>query len=254
MLQSGGARLIFEDIMVGTVAELKEKYFGADPHPNSIFEDTVLKHLVQSDTVLDIGCGRTAPNLKRLRGKVARLIGIELVEFTPETKSMPDLELYNNDMANLKNIADDSIDLAYCRAVMEHIDQPLACYQEMYRVLKPGGRFVFLTANIWDYASIIAMIVPNALHPIIVNRTEGRELEDTFPTRYRTNSRKKIAQLCQDSGLEIEHFSYLGQYPNYFMFNRYAFLLGSKYELFLRRHPSLHWLRGWILAVITKPR
>jgi len=239
--------------MVGTVEQLKEEYFGGDPHPNSIFEETVLKHLKPSDTILDIGCGRTAPNLRNMRGKAARLIGIELVDFTPETKALPDLELHNNDMANLVDIADASINLAYCRSVMEHIERPEQCYREMYRVLKPGGKFIFLTANIWDYASIIAMLVPNALHPLIVNRTEGREMEDTFPTQYRTNSRRKITRLCQDSGLEIEHFEYLGQYPNYFMFNRYAFLLGSKYELFLRRHPSLHWLRGWILAVVSKP-
>ncbi len=239
--------------MVDSVLALKEKYFGGEKHPNTIFEDRVLQLLRPDHTVLDIGCGRTAPNLRHMRGKAARLIGVELVEFTPETKALPELELYINDMANLKDIADASIDLAYCRAVMEHIDQPLACYREMRRVLKPGGRFVFLTANIWDYASIIAMLVPNALHPIIVNRTEGREMEDTFPTRYRTNSRRKIARHCADSGLSIEQFEFLGQYPNYFMFNRYAFLLGSKYELFLRRHASLHWLRGWILAVVIKP-
>ncbi len=239
--------------MVGTVAELREKYFGQDHHPSVIFEDKVLGYLTPSDTILDIGCGRTAPHLKQMRGKAARLIGVELVEFTPETKAIPDLELHNNDMADLKDIADASIDLAYCRSVMEHIEHPAQCYREIYRVLKPGGRFIFLTANIWDYASIIAMVIPNALHPIIVNRTEGREMEDTFPTQYRTNSRKKIVQHCVDSGLKIEQFEYLGQYPNYFMFNRYAFLLGSKYELFLRRHPSLHWLRGWILAVVTKP-
>lgn len=239
--------------MVASVLELKEKYFGGDKHPYAIFEDMVLQQLKPHFTILDIGCGRTAPNLRQMQGKAARLIGIELVEFTPETKALPGLELYNNDMADLKDIADASIDLAYCRSVMEHVDQPLECYREMRRVLKPGGKFVFLTANIWDYASIIAMLIPNALHPLIVNRTEGREMEDTFPTRYRTNSRRKIARLCEESGLVIEHFEYPGQYPNYFMFNRYAFLLGAKYELFLRKHPSLHWLRGWILAVAAKP-
>lgn len=240
--------------MVASVAELKDKYFGQDKHPYAIFESKVLSAISPQHAILDIGCGRTAPNLRQMRGKASRLIGVELVEFTPETKALPDLELYNNDMANLKDIADASIDVAYCRSVMEHIDQPEACYREMYRVLKPGGKFIFLTANIWDYASIIAMIIPNSLHPLIVNRTEGREMEDTFPIRYRTNSRAKIARLCADSGLIVEHFEYLGQYPNYFMFNRYAFLLGAKYELFLRRHPSLHWLRGWILAAVTKPR
>ena len=72
------------------------------------------------------------------------------------------------------------------------------------------------------------MLIPNALHPVIVNRAEGREVDDTFPTRYRTNSRRKIEQFCSASGLKLEQFEYLGQYPNYFMFNRYAFLLGAK--------------------------
>lgn len=239
--------------MVGSVTNLKEKYFGGEKHPNVIFEEKVLSYLKPSDTILDIGCGRTAPNLRHMRGRASRLIGIDVIPFTSETKALTGLELYNNDMASMRDVENSSVDLAYCRSVMEHVDQPLQCYQEIFRVLKPGGRFIFLTANIWDYASIIAMIIPNALHPIIVNRTEGREMEDTFPTRYRTNSRAKITQLCKDTGLKIEYFSYLGQYPNYFMFNRYAFLLGSKYEHFLRKHPSLHWLQGWILAAVNKP-
>ena len=42
--------------MISSVTELREKYFGGDPHPYRIFEDTVLESLHPTHTVLDIGC------------------------------------------------------------------------------------------------------------------------------------------------------------------------------------------------------
>ena len=89
----------------------------------------------------------------------------------------------------------------------------------MYRVLKPGGYVVFLTANLWDYASLIAAVVPNRFHPWIVSKTEGRAEHDVFPIAYRTNTRGAVEKWSRHAGFELLSFSYLGQYPSYFMFN-----------------------------------
>lgn len=40
--------------------------FPPQTHPNRIFEQTLFDHLEPGDTVLDIGCGRRAPNLIKL--------------------------------------------------------------------------------------------------------------------------------------------------------------------------------------------
>jgi len=79
-----------------------------------------------------------------------------LVEFDP---SVQGIELYRTDLAHLP-VEDACVDVVMSRSVMEHIEDPLAVYREINRVMKPGGHFVFLTANLWDYAALIASIVP----------------------------------------------------------------------------------------------
>ena len=119
--------------------------------------------------------------------------------------------------------------------------------------MKPNGRYVFLTPNLWDYASLIAYAVPNRFHGNIVRWSEGRQEADTFPTYYRSNTYRKIARLVKGSGLALAKFEYLGQYPSYLMLSETLFSLASRYEKFLERHSSLHWLRGWIFCIARKP-
>jgi hypothetical protein len=120
-------------------------------------------------------------------------------------------------------------------------------------VLKPGGHFIFLTANLWDYAAIIATLVPNRFHPWIVSRTEGRAEHDVFPVAYRTNTRGAVEKWAQHAGFEIVSFRYLGQYPSYFMFNGFLFLLATAYEKVVSKVPVLNFLQGWIFVTLRKP-
>ena len=172
-----------------------------------------------------------------------------MVEFTDVPK---DIETFRTNLSTIP-ISSASVDVIMSRSVFEHLDDPAAVYAEFARILKPGGHLVFLTANIWDYATLIARIVPNRFHPAIVARVEGREEEDVFPTRYRTNSFRAVARLSADAGLEVENFRYVGQYPNYFMFNAALFLLGTGYDKLVSRFEILRFLRGWILVTLRRP-
>jgi SAM-dependent methyltransferase len=226
-----------------------EKYFGQQEHPYQTFEKTVDSLLCSNHTLLDAGCGRTAPVLSKFLGKAGRLIGIDLVDF----QDVPsDMELYNGDLSHIP-LPDQSVDIMMARSVMEHIEQPTAVYREIYRVLKPGGYLVFLTANLWDYASLIAHVTPNRWHPWIVAKTEGRQEHDVFPTQYKTNTYRAICKHCIESGLTLHQFEYLGQYPAYFMFNGFLFLIATGYEKLISRFRFLHFLKGWILATLYKP-
>ena len=126
-------------------------------------------------------------------------------------------------------------------------------YRELHRVLKPSGRVIFLTANIWDYATLVARLVPNRLHPSIVARTEGRAEEDVFPTCYKTNSKRSVTRFARGCGFVVEDFQYLGQYPNYFMFNGALFFVGTCYDKLVSKFHALEKLRGWILVTLRKP-
>ena len=235
--------------MTKLAERLQERYFSDGDHPYRVLEREIDRHLRPDHTLLDGGCGRTAPLLVRYRGKARRLIGVDLVEFDAPVDG---IELFNGDVGDMP-LDDTSVDIVVCRSVMEHVDDPAAVYGEVHRVLKRGGVFVFLTANLWDYSALVSKIVPNRWHGWIVARTEGRQEKDVFPVRYRTNTQRAVAKWSRGAGFEIDSFRYLGQYPSYFMFNGLLFLLATGYEKLLQRFKPLHFLRGWILVTLRKP-
>jgi SAM-dependent methyltransferase len=229
---------------------LLQRYYKHRVHPYGQFEARV-DALIGPGTraLLDAGCGRTAPVLRKYIGRVDRLIGVELVEF----KDVPaGIETYMTDLATLP-LDDASVDLIMSRSVFEHLADPQKVYAEFSRVLRPGGRVVFLTANMWDYATLVAKLVPNRFHARIVRRVEGRSEEDTFPTEYRTNTASAVKRLAADANLQVEAFEYLSQYPNYLMFNGVLFFLGMCYERLINRFHALRFLRGWLLVTLRKP-
>jgi SAM-dependent methyltransferase len=230
--------------------KLKDRFFADSEHPYRTLERLISEQLRPEHTLLDAGCGYAAPILAKFKGRAARLVGVDLVRFD---RPIDGIELYQRDLADT-GLPDASVDVVMCRSVMEHLTAPLAVYQEMHRILRPGGCFIFLTGNLWDYSALIARIVPNRLHPWIVARTEGREERDVFPVAYKTNTRGQIERLCAGSGLRLEAFSYCGQYPSYFMFNGALFLLATVYEKLITRFEPLRFLRGWILVTLRKPR
>ena len=122
----------------------------------------------------------------------------------------------------------------------------------MHRILRPGGYFIFLTGNMWDYSAIIAKLVPNRYHPWIVERTQGRKEQDTFPVAYKTNTRHAVTKYANQVGFDVSSFAYLGQYPCYFLFSGPLFLVGTAYEKLISRFSMLKFLRGWILVVLRK--
>jgi SAM-dependent methyltransferase len=229
--------------------KLRQKHFGSAEHPYRTFENEVRRHLRPEHTLLDAGCGRTAPVLQTFRGQASRLIGIEAVDFTEQFDG---IELHNADLS-ATGLPPESVDVIMARSVVEHLADPTAVFGEFARVLRPGGVFVFLTANLWDYGSLVASVVPNRFHPWVVARTEGRREVDVFPTQYRANTRAAIARHAAASNLLVADFRYLGQYPAYLLFNGPLFLLGTYYEKTISRFKHLHWLRGWIECTLQKP-
>lgn len=232
------------------VDEQREHFFPSETHPYRILESRVFAEITPSSSVLEVGCGRTAPCLCRLRGTASALYGVDLVPFTVEAEG---LHLFNESVTEMTSIADGSMDLVYSRSVMEHIEDADAAYREIFRVLRHGGKYIFLTPNRYDYASLIASLVPNRFHSRIVRYAEGRKEADTFPTFYRSNSFSCIRELADSSGFQVVELARLGQYPAYLQFNRTLFWLGCLYEKGLAKSRLLGCLKGWLLCVLKKP-
>ncbi len=235
--------------MTALAEKLRDRFFRDDQHPYRVFERAVRGLLRPEHVLLDVGCGSTAPLLQNFRGSCDRLVGIDLVDFDVEISG---IELYRGDVASIP-LPCASIDIVTARSVMEHIEDPASMYRELVRVLRPGGYLVFLTPNLWDYASLAACVIPNRWHARFVAKMEGRDERDVFPTHFKSNTHGAVNRWCHKSGFELESFQYLGQYPAYFTFNGFLFMVATGYEKLISQFEWLQFLRGWILATLRKP-
>jgi SAM-dependent methyltransferase len=224
------------------------KFYGKEQHPYIVYEKKILSLLTGREVLLDAGCGRDAPVLQRFCDKAGCCLGVDLED--PREISGK-IRYLKNSIENIP-VESNSVDVVISRAVLEHIESPLSVYREIYRILKTGGRFVFLVPNLWDYVSLLSFAVPNKCHKSIVYKFEGRNMSDVFPAFYKTNTSAAIKRLSRTSGFKILELSYLGQYPSIFVFNRYLFILGTMYEKFICKLNSLRYLRPWILVELQK--
>lgn len=231
------------------VEKIYDRMWSKTKHPYRILEETINAEVTAGKTVLEHGCGYTAPILRTFLDRNATLVGVDMVPFDDPPQG---LRLINADISQLP-LEDNTFDFVFSRSVMEHVADPPSVYKETFRVLKPGGKWVFLTANRWDYISVAARVIPNRLHGKLVSHTEGRDEKDVFPTVYQSNSYPQVSRLAKDSGLTIERFDYLGQHPSYFQFSTVLYGLASIYEKAILAIPACRFVRGWLLVVLRKP-
>lgn len=233
-------------------SRLKVKFYGKDDHPYSVYERIIKKKIKLNSIVLDVGCGHDAYVIRKLAAFCRVPIGMDICDLS-KIKDNNHIYLFEGDLANIA-ARDNSIEAVISRSVLEHVKDPIKVYQEIHRILKPDGYFIFLTPNLYDYASVIAKLIPNRFHNKIVKMIEGRDEHDTFPTYYRANTKRTILNLAKSTGFKVVTISMLGQYPSYLTFNPLLFLMGTAYDKIICRYEFLSCLRGWILCVLQKER
>lgn len=102
-------------------------------------------------TALDVGCGGGL-----LAEECARL-GLLVTGIDPSIRSVrtaqehargPDLTInYLAGSGELLPFVDASFDIVFCCDVLEHLENPATVIAEIFRVLKPGGYFLYDTIN-----------------------------------------------------------------------------------------------------------
>lgn len=216
--------------------------------PRNTYSNTVIRFAGGANCILDIGCGYTAPDLEKLHVNSALKVGTDIVDGLCPAAS-PSVRFIQADCSRLP-FYDAIFDLVICRSVFEHLEDPLATFCEVSRVLAPRGVFVFLTPNRWDYVSLAASFVPNRLHGKLVHKLTGRNEEDTFPTLYRANSIGRIRSLATHARLRVVQLQLLREHPHYLQFNSLAYAFGLAFEQSVQRF--LKSLRPWILGILER--
>ena len=101
-------------------------------------------------TILDYGCGdgRSVEEMTKLNAD-ASFIGLDVSEIALEAakKRLPDLEVHHISDGGAFPLADNSVDFIYTSEVIEHVYDTRSAFEELIRVLKPGGRMVMTTPH-----------------------------------------------------------------------------------------------------------
>ncbi len=153
----------------------------------------------QKIKVLDAGCGNGNYAIDENWENVSKAVGIDLApEYTSRNETVDEIKY-----GHLSEIPypTGSFEIVTSLWVLEHLEEPGKVFREIYRVLKPGGVFIFATPNKESLLLRVKRLVGNKWFINLINKVfYGRKSEDVFLTFYRANSPKEVRKLLGEAG------------------------------------------------------
>jgi len=215
---------------------------------DDLFREEILSVLRPEHWLLDLGAGAGIVPQMNFRGRVARACGVD-----PDNRVTVNSFLDEGRVGTGEAIpyGDATFDLVIADNVVEHLDRPAEVFSEVGRVLKPRGVFLFKTPNKRHYVSTIARLTPHRFHRAY-NRMRGRKAEDTFPTRYRANTRADVARAAANAGLIVDSTHFVEGRPEYLRSFLLGYLAGWAYERTVNATSLLEPLRVVLMARLRK--
>lgn len=158
-------------------AQRQERFKKGESLPHRFVEKPAMRSILPDLTnksVLMLGCG-TGEESKLLEEFGAKSMhGIDLSEVSVglANETYPEHTFMQGDMHKL-DLPDSNFDFVYSSLTIHYSENPQAVYQEVMRILKPGGRLQFSVGHPMRWAS--ARIDIDGLSSKVMGYTEGDE-------------------------------------------------------------------------------
>jgi SAM-dependent methyltransferase len=218
------------------------------------FHELIRKHLPGDKHVLELGPGPHNQTSNFLSNTFASVDGLDVDEEASHNPALRRAHIYN--AGDEWPIMADSYDAVVANYVAEHLPAPANTLVEAYRVLRPGGLFIFRTPNLWHYTSVASWVSPHWFHNLVANRLRNlpRGSHDPYPTYYRMNRRRTIRGIMRKVGFREVELITIEKEPSYGMSSRTLFCLFMGYERIVNGSKLFSMFRANILGVFAKPR
>ncbi|HKC24627.1 MAG TPA: class I SAM-dependent methyltransferase [Thermoanaerobaculia bacterium] len=189
--------------------QLYDEAYFAELHPRHWFKSPARKfaernrdvlRLIEpkaTDRILELGCARGDVTFL-LAEKAGEVIGVDaseealaMAETERKRRGLPNVRFLAADVADLRGVADSSVDAVAAIDLVEHIDDPtlLAMLREVRRVLVPGGRLGIYTPERAHYVERLKA------HDLLIRQ---------FPQHIAVRRAKEYERLLASAGLAIE--------------------------------------------------
>jgi SAM-dependent methyltransferase len=178
--------------------------------PADVYEAVVRRHVLDGCRWLDVGGGRDIfpDNPALARSLVTRSAKVVAVDPSANVHKNP--FAHERIQSTLEGYATrDAFDLATMRMVVEHVDDPEAFVAALSRLVRPGGTAIVITVNRWSPLTILSRLVPFGLHYPLKRIFWGGEEDDTFPVKYRMNTREALRAHFERAGFREVDFARL---------------------------------------------
>jgi len=225
-------------------------------HSQDKYRELLLNKIVPGSRWLDVGCGHALlptwlsdlSSQKELVARCERAVGVDCGD-DREHIVLP--EKFNAPAEKLP-FASGSFSIVTANMVVEHFEDPVAAFHEIFRVLGSGGIFIFHTPNARSPLVRLAGLIPYRVEKRIAAFIDGRNDDDIFPTFYRANDARTIRNLASSVGFNVSSLEVVDTSPILSMLGPVVVL-----ELIAIRLLRLPWFAGLrpdLLVVLDKPR
>ena len=230
----------------------RQKYHQLNPDWQdslSIYRNLIDGLVDKRTMILDVGCGH-GDFLKPVYDRTAHTYGVD-----PDQRALDKNTFIKHKIKGTVEklpFKESYFDLVCMAWVLEHLTDPQKAFEEVYRVLKPGGKVVFLTPSVWNYNVWLIRLIPEVFHNFFTEKLYGRQENDTYPKRYKLNSARKISHILVSIGFNKSLLIFNGD-PSYISFGKLLFWLACLIEKVLDFKP-LNFARVHLVGIHEKAK
>lgn len=233
---------------------LFDRYYRSRPGyvgGTEIFHALCAEKLAGGSRILEIGAGPANPTTAFL-ATLGTVVGVDVSEEVRSNFHLSESHVYEGGKMPFR---EETFDLCVSNYVLEHVTDPRSHFEEVSRILRPGGAYCFRTPNRWHYITIASSLLPYWIHVGLANKLRGLgdRAHSPWPTLYRANDRRRLFRIAREAGFSPELMEMVEKEPSYGAAHWLLFFPMMLYEKLVNSTERLSGLRVNIFGALRKP-